>query len=437
MSDEGAKPEPAAGEAAVAPAGWLNRDVVGMGVTSFLADASYETVTSVLPGFLETLGARPVALGIIEGTADALSSFVKLGSGWWGDKVGRRKPLVTLGYALTGVMAAVFAVAVAWPLVLVGKLVAWLGKGIRGPLRNAMLAEAVPDAHRGKAFGFHRASDTLGAIVGPLAGFALLRAVALSEDEIASAVAVASGAAGAALMSLSAPYRTVFWWAVLPGLASGVAFAWLVRERPHTAAVGRKFLASLAELPADFRRFLLGVGVFGAGDFSATLLILAATQLLTPVHGLMKAAEFAALLYAWRNGVQAAVSFPVGALSDRYGRRGLLVLGYALGGLVMLGFAAAFVAQTTSLVWLGVLFAGAGTFMAMEEALEGAMTADLVADRTLRGTAYGVLGTVNGVGDLISSVLVGVLWTAFGPVPGFVFAAVLMLAGTVLLHRVR
>lgn len=433
MTDPRTEPAAASGKSP----GWLNRDVVGMGVTSFLADASYETATSVLPGFLNTLGAQPVALGIIEGTADALSSFVKLGSGWWGDKVGRRKPLVTLGYALTGVMAAVFALAVAWPLVLVGKLVAWLGKGIRGPLRNAMLAEAVPDADRGKAFGFHRASDTLGAIAGPLAGFALLRAAAFSEEEIATAVATASGAVGAALKTLNAPYRAVFWVAVLPGLASGVAFAWLVRERAHTAPVGRKFLASLAGLPPDFRRFLLGVGVFGVGDFSATLLILAATQLLTPVHGLIRATELAALLYAWRNGVQAVVAFPVGALSDRYGRRGLLVLGYALGGLVMLGFAGTFLAHSTSLILLGLLFAAAGTFMAVEEALEGAMTADLVTDKTLRGTAYGVLGTVNGIGDLISSVLIGILWSVFGPVPGFVLAATLMFSGTVLLHRVR
>ncbi len=416
---------------------WLNRNVVGMGVTSFLADASYETVTAVLPGFLETLGAQPVALGVIEGTADAASSFVKLGSGWWGDKVGRRKPLVTVGYALTGFMAATFAVAAAWPVILLGKLVAWLGKGLRGPLRNAMLAESVPDQHRGKAFGLHRAADTLGAIVGPLVGFALLRLLAFSETEVAATVAVAGATVGAALKSLSAPYRIVFWWAVLPGLASGAAFALLVREQPHTAPVGRKFLASVAGLPTDFRRFLVAVGVFGAGDFSPTLLILAATVLLTPAHGLVEAASLAALLYAWRNAVQAAVAFPVGALSDRHGRRGPLVVGYLLGGVVTLGFAAAFLAQTTSLVVLGALFAGAGAFMAVEEALEGAMTADLVPDKTVRGTAYGILGTVNGLGDLFSSVLVGVLWTWFGPVPGFVGAAGLMLAGAVFLGRVR
>jgi MFS family permease len=318
-------------------------------------------------------------------------------------------------------MAATFALAASWPVVLLGKLVAWFGKGIRGPLRNAMLAESIPEQHRGKAFGFHRAGDTLGAVVGPLLGAALAAWVLPWTGDDATA-----------------PIRSVFWWAVLPGLGSAVVFALLVREAPeHTAPVGRKFLASITGLPAEFRRFLIGVGVFGAGDFSPTLLILAATQLLEPGYGTERAVALAALLYALRNGVQAAASFPVGALSDRHGRRGLLTAGYALGALVAVGFAAAFHTVMSSLAGLAILFASAGIFMAVQEALEGAMTADLVAEKSLRGTAYGVLGTVNGVGDLISSVLVGVLWWAFGPIPGFLFAAVLMLCGTVLLYRWR
>lgn len=399
---------------------WLNRNVVGMGLTSFLADACYETITSLMPSFLTTLGAKPDVLGLIEGSANALSSFVKLGSGWWGDKIGRRKPFVTVGYALTGVMAITFALAVAWPMIFLGKLVAWFGKGIRGPLRNAMLAESVPDEHRGKAFGLHRAADTLGAIVGPLLAAALLPMLQpWAGDDPTSA------------------YRLVFWLAVLPGLGSGLAFALLVREQVHTAPVGRKFLATVAELPQEFRRFLVGVGIFGAGDFSHTLLILAATQLLLSTHEPLEAARIAALLYAWRNGVQAVTAFPVGALSDRWGRRGLLLLGYVLGGIVVLEFARAFLTGTTSLAWLMVLFAGAGVFIAIEEALEGAMTADLVPDKSVRGTAYGILGTVNGLGDFLSSWGVGLLWTFLSPVHAFGFAAALMLVGAAALYRVR
>jgi MFS family permease len=293
-----------------------------------------------------------------------------------------------------------------------------------------MLAESVPDEHRGKAFGLHRTADTVGAILGPLLGWGLLQW--LQRENVGLAwVESLVGVDG------SAPYRVVFWLAVLPGLGSGLAFAILVREQLHTAPVGRKFLTSVAGLPTGFRRFLLGVGVFGAGDFSPTLLILAATQLLTPAHGALEAASHAALLYAWRNGVQAAVAFPVGALSDRLGRRGLLVLGYVLGGIVTLELARLFVSGTTELGWLLVLFAGSGTFMAIQDSLEGAMTADLVPDKSLRGTAYGIMGTVNGLGDLLSSLVVGLLWTHVGPREGLLFAAVLMLLGAASLLRIR
>src|SRR5438067_20964 len=139
---------------------WLNHNVLGMGLTSLLSDAGHEMATAVLPGFLAALGAPPYALGLIEGVADALSSFVKLAAGWWGDRLGHRKGIVTAGYALTGVAKALFALAAGWPLVLAGRCLAWFGRGIRGPLRDALLAESVLPGDRGKAFGFHRAGDT-------------------------------------------------------------------------------------------------------------------------------------------------------------------------------------------------------------------------------------------------------------------------------------
>ena len=156
------------------PGGWLNRNVFGMGLTSLLCDAGHEMATAVLAGFLTVIGAPVYSLGIIEGVADAMSSFVKLGAGWWSDRLGHRKAITTAGYALTGGAFVLFAVAVSWPLVLVGRIVAWFGRGIRGPLRDAMLAESVAPGDRGKAFGFHRAGDTLGAIIGPLMAAGLM-----------------------------------------------------------------------------------------------------------------------------------------------------------------------------------------------------------------------------------------------------------------------
>ncbi len=374
--------------------------------------------TAVLPGFLAALGAPAYALGIIEGVSDALASFVKLGSGWWSDRLGHRKGLVTAGYALTGAATALFALASSWPLILVGRALAWFGRGVRGPLRDALLAESVAAADRGKAFGFHRAGDTVGAILGPLAAAAILYLL------------LPSGQWGA-----TGPYRLIFVATLIPGLGSALAFGLLVREKRRAANQGLRFWASVRALPLNYRRFLLGVGVFGAGDFSATLLIAAAVTLLTPAYG-ADAPSLAALLYALRNVVYAAASYPVGALSDRVGRRGLMALGYALGSAVTAGFAIAFLAAGFSLFWLLVLFALAGVFAGVVDALEGAMAADLVPDRSLRGTAYGVMGTVNGVGDFLSSAVVGLLWT-FSPTLGFGYAAALMFVGAVLLHRVR
>lgn len=406
---------------ATAASGWLNRNVMGMGLTSFLSDAGHEMATAVLPGFLAAIAAPAYALGVIEGLSDALSSFVKLGAGWWSDRIGARKGIVTTGYALTGGAIGLFAFAVGWPLVLLGRVLAWCGRGIRGPLRDAMLAESVAAKDRGKAFGFHRAGDTLGAVVGPLLAAALMYLLPAS---------VATDTTDA-----TPPFRTIFLLTLIPGLGAAVTFALMIREK-RRASQKVKFWASVQALPENFRRFLVGVGVFGAGDFSHTLLILAATQLLAPTYGIVQAAQIAALLYALRNALYAGASYPVGALSDRYGRRGLLLSGYFLGGAVTAGFAAAFHFGASSLPLLGLLFALAGLYIASEDALEGALTADLVPDETIRGTAFGVMGTVNGIGDFLSSAVVGLLWS-FSPVAGFSYAAVMMLLGGVFLRQVR
>jgi len=392
---------------------WLNRTVVGTGLTSLLADLSYETVFSVLPGYLEAIGAAR-ALGPIEGAADALASFVKLGSGWWSDRIDRRKPFAVAGYLLTGVMPALIAVAVSWPLVLIARLLGWLGKGLRGPARDALLTASVSAGDRGKAFGLHRTSDTVGAVLGPLCGVALLGWFGLPGDGV--------------------PQRWVLWAAVVPGVLAAVMFALLVREVRGSAVKRYRFDESLRRMPAGFRRYLVAVGVFGAGDFSHLLLIAAAAAALTPAYGALAAAQWAALFYAIRNLAAAMTAFPVGALSDRLGRLPLLRGGYLLASLVMLCFAAVAAAGASSpLIW-GLLFAAAGVFMATEEALEGAAAADFVTDPQLRGTAFGMLGAVNGTGDWVSSTVVGLL-AVVAPAAGFVYAAVLMAAGAALLWR--
>lgn len=397
---------------------WLNRNVLGMGLTSLLSDAGHEMATAVLPGFLAVLGVSAAALGAIEGVADSVSSFAKLGAGWFSDRLGHRKSITVGGYFLTGVSKSLFAFAYGWPLVLLGRTLGWFGRGVRGPLRDAMLASSVPSEARGKAFGFHRAGDTLGAIIGPLLAVGLLAYLHHRSSDP------------------SVPFRLVFLLTLIPGLGSGAAFAILVREK-RSAPSDLKLWRTVKALPHSFRRYLWGVGVFGMGDFARTLMILAATLVLTPVRGVGHAAQIAGLLYVGHNVSYAAFSYPVGALSDRLGRRGMLALGYLAGALVSLGFFSAFFWQLDAILYLLSLFVLAGFSIAVVDVLEGALTADLVADEMLRGTAYGVLGTVNGVGDLMASVVVGSLWTASSPEAAFVYAALLMATGAAVIYRVR
>ncbi|WP_119353479.1 MFS transporter [Azohydromonas sediminis] len=406
--------------AAPAPPRWLNRTVAGAGLTSALGDLCYETTTVVLPGFLAVLGIPAAALGLIEGIADAVAAFTKMAAGYVADRFGHRKRLVLLGYALTPLGQALIALAAGWPLLLLGRVVAWFGKGLRGPLRDAIVLQAVSADTRGRAFGFHRAMDTLGAVVGPLLGVALLgwaqRAGAFGDD--------ASG-----------PFRVVLWLSVIPGVAAVLAFAWLVRDAQRSPNPALRFVGALRALPARFRRYLGAVGLFGCGDFSHTLLILAATQLLTPSLGVVQAAQVAGLLYVLRNVVQVAASVPVGALADRFGTLPVLLAGYALGALTAALTALAFWNGAGHVALLAGVFVVAGLYTAVQEALESPMTAGLVGGDTL-DLAVGALGTVNGLAKFASSALVGVVWSALSPSLAFGVAALLMAAGTLALGRV-
>jgi hypothetical protein len=196
-----------------------------------------------------------------------------------------------VGYLATGVSTGLFALATAWPQIQLARAVGWTARGLRGPARDAMLADAVPAAARGRAFGFHRAMDTAGAAVGP---------------------------AAAALLILAIPVREIFLWTVLPGCLAAVAFAVLVRsDGARTAPDPRPFWSSLRALPSGFRRFLAAVFLFGLGDFARTLLILRAAQLLTPSLGAQGANAASIAMYVGHNVLYAAASYPVGWLEDR------------------------------------------------------------------------------------------------------------------------
>ena len=399
---------------------WLNRNVTAMGLTSLLGDAGHEMVTAVLPFFLALIGAGPEALGLIEGFSDGVSSLVKSFSGYWSDKIGKRKPIMVFGYFLTGVFTPLIAAATSWLQVLGLRVTAWLGRGARGPPRDALLADSVPAGTTGKAFGFHRAMDTLGAIIGP--------ALALFF-----------------IMFLN--YQQIIMISVIPSLAAFFVVVIFVKEvkrhrqmeTPTVSAHGnvvvkeKSFIQSIKTLPKSFRLFLVGVGIFGLGNFANSLFTLRVQEVLAPSLGALQASAVAVGLYTLLNVAYAAFSFPIGALSDRIGRKRILAAGYFLSAIVCLG-TAFLVADFLIIVPLFLL---AGLFTAITDTIEGTAAADLLPAES-RGTGFGVLQTVNGIGDFASSAIVGILWALISPLVAFSYAAALSAAGGfILLYLTR
>ena len=387
---------------------WLNRTVLGVGLTSLFSDWSHETATAILPAFLAAIGAGPAWLGVIEGVADGLSSFTKLAAGHFTDRLKHRKPLAVFGYAVTALSTASFAFATHAYSVLIGRTVAWLGRGVRSPAKKALLAaDVTPDAY-GRAFGLERLMDTVGAIVGPLTALWLLEKTGHN-------------------------YQKVFLWTLLPGLVAVACFWLLVRERTIVAKQKRSFLTGVRDLPVAFRRFLLGVGVFGAGDFSHSLLILYASRMLAPAYGIARAASIAIVLYTLHNVFYAGSAYASGWLSDHVPQRKIVLAG----GYGLAGITAILLCTGTHLLWLlGVIFVLAGLYVGTEEALEDSVAAELV-PKEQHGMAFGTLAAVNAVGDFLSSLLVGFLWSAVSAQVAFAASSLLFFAGAILILRLR
>jgi len=235
---------------------WLTSTVFGIGMASLFSDLSHEAVTAVLPALLASMGVAAAALGTIEGVADGLSSAAKLYGGWWADRLHHRKPLCAVGYGIMAFAMAIIASASVWPVVLIGRGLAWVARGLRTPARKALLAEAVTPQTYGRAFGFERTMDTLGAVIAPLTALGLL--------------------------ALGITQRQVLWISVAPAALAVAAILFLVRETADRTPSPHPFLASLRGLPKNFTRFLYGVGLFGAGDFAHSLIIFNAVRALSP-----------------------------------------------------------------------------------------------------------------------------------------------------------
>lgn len=384
---------------------WLNRTVLSLGLASLFGDVSYEMATAVLPLLVASIAgpAGPALLGVVEGVSDLIASAAKLGAGLLGERLRPRRVWAALSYLVTGLATTSFAL-LHRPLALVlAKSVGWIAKGLRSPLKDALLADDTHPANYGKAYGFERMGDTIGAVLGPLL------------------------AVGVLLLYQRDP-RPVFWYTLPPAVIAALLLGFGARE--HYLVTRRRTVTPWARwgaLPPRFRRWLWAVGVFGAGDFSKSLLILWALgtgELLDPGQFSL----LPVLLYAGYNVVGAGTAYVTGALSDRLGRRGLLAGGYAAGVLAAVVLALA----SPTVVAMVAAFALSGLCVGTEEALEKAYAADFLGPED-RQLGFGVLATVNGVGDFVSSTLVGVLWAAVGVGAAFGTAACLGAVGTLLI----
>lgn len=383
---------------------WLTRNVLVLGLVSLLTDASSEMVIPLLPVFLTTvLGASAMTLGWIEGLAEATASVLKLLAGRWSDRLGRRRPFLLAGYTLSAAARPLMALAGAPWHVLAVRMTDRTGKGLRSSPRDALLAASVAREHHASAFGFHRAMDHAGAVVGPLL-------------------------ATAALAWWHADLRTVFWLAAIPGVVCVVVLFLGVREAeappapaPTTTAGSDKHdVLSEARPPGGLVRLLVPLGLFTLGNASDVFLLLKAGESRASLTTLP-------LLWVALHVVKSSSSIVGGQLADRFGRRRLVGAGWVVYALIYAGFA---FAETQLAVWS--LFVAYGLYYGLSEGAEKALVADL-APRAAWGGAFGAYHLTMGLLSLAASVLFGLLWDAYGSATAFLTSAALALAAVVCL----
>jgi MFS family permease len=377
----------------------LPRNVYAIGFVSLLNDASSEIIYPLLPVFLSiTLGASASAIGVIEGAAESISSLLKLFAGYFSDRLGKRKALVVFGYSLANFARPLLAFAGNWYQVLAIRLTDRIGKGIRTAPRDAMIADTVAPEQRGLAFGFHRAMDHSGAVIGPLIGYALVYWIAANRNA-----------------PTAHDFSKIFLWASLPALAAVLVAIFFLKETRKAKLAGSEVYRptlSWRGFDGNFKRFLLVVALFTLSNSSDAFLLLRAQTAGVSVMAIP-------LLWAAHHGSKVLSSLLGGDLSDRWGRRRLIVSGWLLYAAVYAGFA--FVSNGLA-VW--VLFLIYGIYFGLVEGAEKALVADLVRPEQ-RGTAYGLYNLAFSITVLPASILMGAVWDWKGPTTAFLLSAAL------------
>jgi MFS family permease len=384
----------------------LSRNVWIVTATSFLTDVSSEMIFNLLPLFLaNVLGASTGIIGLIDGIAEATASVLKVFSGWLSDRLGQRKWLTVAGYSLSALSKPVLYITTSWLGVLAVRFADRVGKGIRTAPRDALLADSVAPEHRGFAFGVHRAGDTFGAALGLV--IALLIVLATTS--------------GDAVKLPANTFQIAVLISIIPAFLAVIVLALGAHEVPITSQRERPSL-SLAGLDSRFRAFLPIILIFTLGNSSDAFLILRAQERGLPLAGIM-------LMLIAFNVIYASAAGPLGALSDRLGRRRIIIGGWLVYALIYLGFGLA--AQTWQIVVLYVIY---GLYYAATDGVAKALVGDLV-PQAQRGTAYGVFNATIGIMALPASVLAGLLWQFIGPSAPFIFGTVLALAAMIMFSR--
>lgn len=374
----------------------LPKPVRLLGWVSLLTDAATEAVYPLLPVFItQVLGGPPIALGIVEGAADATSSVLKVVSGRWSDRLGVRKPIVILGYTLSSAVRPFIAITSTWFHVFAIRVVDRVGKGLRGAPRDAMLAALAPPGQRGRVFGYHWAMDHAGAAVGPLL---------------------------ATIFLYFAPenYRLLFALTVIPGALAVITLTRVPETTPTVPSVPRVPIVPSAKLPAALKKYFWILSIFTLGNSSDAFLLLQLSHAGVPLMGLTA-------LWSAQHAIKALITMRGGMLSDRLGRRALIISGWIIYAIVYAGFA--FSHSVYALVAWFLLYS---TYAAAVEGSEKAMIADLTPD-ALRATAYGWHAAVQGFGALAAGIVFGLLWQSFGAPVAFLTGAALSLVAAVLL----
>lgn len=390
----------------------LHRNVLALSAVSLLNDTSSEIIYPLLPAFLAiTLGATPFAIGIIEGFAESLSSLLKLFSGYLSDRFDKRKLPVFAGYSLASLTRPLLAFVTSWQQVLAVRITDRVGKGIRVAPRDALLAASVEPEKRGLAFGFNRAADHLGAVIGPAIAFVLLYFLASDPNS-----------------PTADDYRYVFLFAAIPVAFGLFVIIFFVKEEEasfgNANAITEPLHLSIRGFDPNFLRFLIVVALFTLSNSTDAFLLLRAGQAGIPV-------QLLPLLWMALHVSKVLSSLVFGDLSDRLGRKKLIFAGWVVYAAVYCGFA--FVSGPWQALALFILY---GAYFGLTEGVEKALVADLVPEEK-RGTAYGLYNLAFGITVFPASLMFGYLWTSFDAATAFLVSASISLAAALLLLTIK